>query len=359
MAEGDEQDDSQKTEDPTPKKIEEARKRGQVALSREMNNWVMLLAGTLMVGVFAGPVMSDLTVMMRSFIERPHDFPSMPGGLSVVLGGAAWEVVKILFLPLLLLMAAAFLAPFLQVGPLMAPEVIRPDFSKISPIKGFHRLFSMRSVVEFVKGILKIALVGAMSAMIIYPYFDRFEHFIDLETIAALAELQYLVVKMLVGILVLTLVIAVTDLLYQRYEYYRKMRMTKQELKDEYKQTEGDPMVKGRLRQLRAQKARQRMMQAVPTADVVITNPTHFSIALKYNPAEMSAPVCIAKGVDDLALRIREVAKEHEIIIYENPPLARILYDTVEIDEMIPAEHFKAVAEVISYVYKIRGRPLG
>jgi flagellar biosynthetic protein FlhB len=154
------------------------------------------------------------------------------------------------------------------------------------------------------------------------------------------------------------MVIAVMDVVYQRHEYFKKMRMTKQELKDEYKQTEGDPMVKGRLRQLRAEKARQRMMQAVPTADVVITNPTHFSIALKYDPGEMNAPVCVAKGVDDLALRIREVAKEHEIIIVENPPLARVLFDTVEVDEMIPQEHFKAVAEVISYVYRIKGKPL-
>ncbi|MCB1682477.1 MAG: flagellar biosynthesis protein FlhB [Rhodospirillales bacterium] len=358
MAEGEEQDDSQKTEDPTPKKIEEARKRGQVALSREMNNWVMILAGTLMVGVFAGPVMSNLMTVMRTFIERPYDFPSMPGGLTIVLGGVAWEVMKILFMPLLLLMAAAFLAPFLQVGPLIAPEVIRPDISKISPIKGFQRLFSMRSIVEFVKGVLKIVVVGAICTIIIYPYFDRFEHFIDLDTITALGELQFLVMRMLIGILILMLVIAVMDLLYQRYEYYRKMRMTKQELKDEYKQTEGDPMVKGRLRQLRAQKARQRMMQAVPTADVVITNPTHFSVALKYDPGEMSAPVCVAKGVDDLALRIREVAKEHDIVVFENPPLARILFDTVEVDDTIPAEHFKAVAEVISYVYRIKGRPL-
>ena len=358
MAEGDDQDDSQKTEEPTPKKIQDARKRGQVALSREMNNWVMLLAATLMVGVLAGPVMGDLLALLRSFLERPHEMPSMPGGFSVILSAVGLDVLKILFLPLLLLLAAAFLGPFLQVGPLIAPEVIRPDIGKISPLKGFQRLFSMRSLFEFAKGIFKISLVGAVCAIIIYPYFDRFEHFMDLDTSAAMGELQYLVTRMLIGILVLMLVVAVMDVVYQRHEYYSKMRMTKQELKDEYKQTEGDPMVKGRLRQLRAEKARQRMMQAVPTADVVITNPTHFSIALKYDPAEMNAPVCVAKGVDELALRIREVAKEHDIVLFENPPLARVLFDTVEVDEMIPQEHFKAVAEVISYVYRLKGKPL-
>ena len=149
-------------------------------------------------------------------------------------------------------------------------------------------------------------------------------------------------------------IVALIDVVYQRNEHTKKMRMTKQEVKDEYKQTEGDPMIKGKLRQLRSEKARQRMMQAVPQADVVITNPTHYSIALKYDPDTMEAPLCLAKGVDEVALRIREVAKEHEIVLYENVPLARALYDTVEIDETIPQEHFKAVAEAISYVFKLR-----
>ena len=151
-------------------------------------------------------------------------------------------------------------------------------------------------------------------------------------------------------------VVAVADLVYQRNEHNKKMRMTKQEVKDEYKQTEGDPMVKGRLRQLRAEKARQRMMQAVPQADVIITNPTHYSIALKYDTDTMDAPLCIAKGVDEVAMRIREVAKEHDIVLFENVPLARALYDSVDIDESIPPEHFKAVAEVISYVFKLKGK---
>lgn len=168
--------------------------------------------------------------------------------------------------------------------------------------------------------------------------------------------MKTLVVRLMVGILVVLLVIAVIDLLYQRFEHYKRMRMTKQELKDEYKQTEGDPHIKARLRQLRTERARQRMIQAVPRADVVITNPTHYSIALEYKPETMEAPVCIAKGLDNVALRIREVAKEHNIVLFENPPLARVLYDTVDIDETIPSEHYKAVAEVISYVFKLRGR---
>ncbi len=352
----DQTDDSQKTEDPTPKKLEEARKRGQVALSREVNNWVMLAAATLLIAALAGTMMSSLAQMMRVFIEQAHDLPAMPGGLGVVLGESMKRVLSIMLLPFLLLLAAAFFAPFLQIGPLFAPEIIKPDLSKISIKKGFGRLFSMRSLMEFAKGILKISIVGLVAAVIVYPYLDKFEHMMDMPVSTSVIELRYLTVKMLVGVLVVLIVIAIIDLVYQRYEYNKKMRMSRQEIKDEYKQSEGDPHVKGKLRQLRAERARQRMMQAVPEADVVITNPTHYSIALKYNPDESPAPMVVAKGVDEVALRIRELAKENDITLYENKPLARALYDVVEIGDMIPTEHFKAVAQIISYVFKLKGK---
>jgi flagellar biosynthetic protein FlhB len=174
--------------------------------------------------------------------------------------------------------------------------------------------------------------------------------------IVLMHEISMLTVKLMIAVLIVLVVIAVADIVYQRFEHNKKMRMSRQEVKDEFKQTEGDPMVRAKLRQLRSEKARQRMMQAVPSADVVITNPTHFSIALKYDPETMDAPVCVAKGIDEVALRIREVATEHNIILFENRPLARTLYDVVEIDETIPADQFKAVAEVISFVFKQRGQ---
>ena len=356
MAENEEQDEAQKTEEPTPKKIEEARKKGQVALSRELNNWVMLLMGTILLMALAQPVFSNLSEILITYIEQAHAFPSMPGGLGIVLGDAYWEILRVLILPFLLLMAAAFLSPFVQVGPLFAPEAIKPDLSKISPIKGFFRLFSLRSLMEFAKGIIKIFLIALVVLIILYPYYQELEHMVGLPMPLLMQELQSLIVKMMIGVLVVMLIVAVIDVAFQRMEHHKKMRMTKQELKDEYKQTEGDPHVKQRLRQLRSERARQRMMQAVPEADVVITNPTHYSIALKYETGEMEAPVCVAKGVDELALRIREVAKENDVVVYENKPLARALYDVVEIDEMIPPEHFKAVAEIISYVFKQKGR---
>ncbi len=355
MSDGD-QDEAQKTEEPTPKKLEEARKKGQVALSREVNNWVMLLAGTILIMSAAAPVLGKLKELMKAYIERAHAFPPSPGGVHIFLGEALKEVLTIMSLPLIILMLAAFLGPFVQVGPLFAPESIKPSLSKISIFKGFTRLFSTRSLMEFAKGILKISLVGAVGVIIIHPYYGQLEHMIGLPIPVFLDEVKGLIVRLMMGVLVVLLVIAVIDLVYQRYEHYKKMRMSKQELKDEYKQTEGDPHVKARLRQLRSERARQRMMQAVPEADVVITNPTHYSIALKYKPEEMEAPLCIAKGIDEVALRIREVAKENDIVLYENKPLARTLYDTVDIDEVIPPEHFQAVAEVISYVFKLKGR---
>ena len=356
MAEDDQPDDSQKTEDPTPKKLEEARKKGQVAMSREVNNWVMLLVGTILIGSAAVPMMTSLKHLMQVYIEHAHDMPGIPGGLGIVLGEAVKEVLKIMALPLIALMLAAFLGPFLQVGPLFAPEIIKPDFGKVSPKKGIERLFSKRSLMEFAKGILKLVMVSVVGILILKPYFSTMDHMVGLPLPLLLVELKSLTLKLMVGILALLLIVAVIDVVYQRMEHMKKMRMTKQELKDEYRQAEGDPHVKSRLRQLRAEKARQRMMQAVPDADVVITNPTHYSIALKYVPEEMDAPKCVAKGVDDLALRIREVAKEHKVIIYENKPLARALFDAVEVDEIIPTEHYKGVAEVISYVYKMKGK---
>ncbi len=355
MSEG-EEDDTSKTEDPTQKKLDDAKKKGQVPMSREINNWVMIMAGTIVVIGFGPDAMKDLTMLMKTFLAQTAMLPEVPGGFQFLVMQALLETLKILGLPLLLLMTAAFTGPFIQVGPMFAPEVIKMDISKISPMKGFARIFSMKSIMEFVKGILKIAIVSIVGLIIIKPYFGQIEHLVGLDIPYAMAEIKELVFKLLIGILVVLFIIAGLDLMYQRYEHMKKMRMTKQELKDEYKQSEGDPHVKARLKQLRQEKARARMMQAVPQSDVVITNPTHYSIALKYDPDKNDAPVVVAKGVDELALRIREIARENDVAIMANPPLARALYSSVDVDEAVPAEHYKAVAEVISYVFRLKGK---
>lgn len=349
-------DDSSKTEDATPKKIEESRKKGQVPHSRDMDAWLMLLAATLLVGTAAPGIMLQLTDILRDYLQNAHA-AEMPGDFRTVVGGTIIKVAILMIIPFAVLMFMAVIGPFSQVGALFSPEAITPDFGKVSPMAGFGRLFSIKSVVEFIKGLLKISILTIVMLNILMPYLKGgLEQMIDQPMDLWLDDFLGLTMKMLIGALVALFVLAVGDVVYQRYDYYKRLRMTKQEVKDEFKQTEGDPHIRARLRQLRMEKARQRMMQAVPTADVVITNPTHYAIALKYDQKMMDAPTVVAKGADLIALRIREIATENKIVIVENAPLARSLFANVEIDQMIPPEFFKAVAEVISYVYQKQGK---
>ncbi len=356
MADGDEPDESQKTEEPTSKKLEDSRKKGQVALSREVNHWIMLFAGTLMVAALSPFIMGTLADYLLAFIERPHSFSLDDPGLKNILEESFWAAMAAIGLPFIFLLVAAFIGPFAQVGPLFAPEVLQPKLSKISIIKGFKRIVSPKALVEFAKGIVKLVIVAVVAAVLTLPFYEGVAALIDMPAFEILDTMKFLVIRVLVGVLVIMLIVAVFDYAYQRMDHYKKMRMTKQEVKDEYKTTEGDPHVKARLRQLRQEKARGNIIQAVPEADVVITNPTHYAVALKYDPDESPAPVCVTKGLNEVALRIREIANDHEVVIQENPPLARALYDAMEVDDTLPMEHFEAVAKIISYVFQVKGR---
>jgi flagellar biosynthetic protein FlhB len=349
-------DDEDKTEDPSQRKLSDARKKGQVPLSREANSWLMLFSGSMLVLYLLPSMMEDLTAHLRSYLEFAHVWPAPPGGIRTVLGDSFLRILQILAAPLILLIAAALIGPLGQVGFLISYEKIQPDFSKISLIKGWGRLFSMRSFVEFLKGLAKITLIAIVAIALLRPYFDKIDHMVGLEIPDMLHEIYFLNKKLLNGVLAALFFLALADFTYQRIEHTKSLRMSKQEVKDEYKQSEGDPHIKARLRQLRSEKSRQRMMQSVPQADVIITNPTHYAIALKYDPNGMDAPICVAKGLDFVAQKIKEIATEHKIIMVENKPLARSLYDTVEIDKEIPIEHYKAVAEIISYVFKMRNK---
>lgn len=352
-------DDSQKTEEPTAKRLQESRKQGQVPLSREVNHWVMLIAGGFVILVMGPRMLTSFGTLLRGFIERPHELSQNPLGIDYVFISLIIRTAEILFMPMLVMMIAAVLAPLLQIGFLFSAETIKPKLSKISPIAGAKRIFSMRSIVEFLKTLFKMLIIGTVTLLLMMPFFGSIDHFVGLPIFLALDELHALIFRMVVGVISVLTVIAVIDFIYQRIEHMKKMRMSKQEIKDEFKQTEGDPQIKARLSELRQTRARQRMMAAVPEADVVITNPTHYAIALKYDPKQMDAPIMVAKGIDDTALRIREVAKEHDIVIVENPVLARGLFENMEIDDIIPGDFFKAVAEVISYVFKLKGRKMG
>mgnify|MGYP003385912749 CR=1 FL=1 len=349
----DDTDDSQKTEDPTPKKLEEARKRGQVPMSKETNTWLMMFVGTMVIVALGPGIMMRLTYLLQAMLSESWQMSAVPGTKDV-LYKITWETIGILGFALIILVIAAVAGPFAQVGPLVSSESIKPNFDKLSPVAGFKRIFSKNAVFEFVKGLIKVSLLGWVSFVALEPYFPALEHTIDMELSDTMSEMMAMFIHLMTAFLIALLLLAAVDLVYQRWSHYKQMRMSKQEIKDEYKQTEGDPHVRSRLRQIRMERARNRMMQSVPESTVVVTNPTHYAIALKYEPEEMDAPICVAKGMDLIALKIREIAEENNVIIVENPPLARTLYKVIEINETIPPEHYKAVAEVISYVFRLK-----
>ncbi len=349
-------DDSQKTEEPTSKRLRDARSKGQVAVSREINTWVLLFGTGLMIALVFPTLMVDMTRIFMSFLERPHDLLTDRGGLGAVTTELVVAIATILAIPMGVFVILALISGVSQTGFNFATKPIEPELGKISPMKGLQRLFSMKQFVEFIKGILKIVLVAIVGIVLLMPELDRLDTLPTMPVSELLIEIQALVLRIFIGILAVLFVIAILDVIFQRMQHIKQLRMTKQEVKEEYKNTEGDPQVKGRLRQIRMQRARERMMQAVPTADVVVTNPTHFAVALAYKPETMEAPILVAKGQDLVAQRIRTIAEENDVAIVENPPLARALYATVEIDQEVPPEHYEAVAKVISYVFGLSGK---
>ena len=351
-----EQDTSQKTEEPTQRRLDDARKKGQVASSREINHWMMILATTIIMVVFVPAVSGGIGSTMIKFLESPHAIPTDLPHLSRILTSVLTDIGMALFVPMAVLVVAAVGGAMIQHGPMASAESIRPKLERISLGGGAKRLFSLKAVVEFAKGIAKIGIVSAVVTLVLWPEFGRIERVITFESGDQLSILHRLSIRTLIAVLSVMTLVAGVDFLYQRISFLRQMRMSRQEMRDEMKQTEGDPAIRGRLRQMRRERARRRMMAQVPSASVVIANPTHFAIALKYEMDKMAAPVVVAKGVDAVALRIREVAEQHRVPIVRNPPLAQALYANVEIDEPIPAEHFKAVAEVIGYVFRLQGK---
>jgi flagellar biosynthetic protein FlhB len=350
-------DDSQKTEDPTGRRLQEARDSGQVAKSQEVNNLLMILALTISVVAFGGGMARDVVNMSLPFIETPDMVPTDLGHLT----GIGWKLLGLILLagaaPLILALFAAFGAGYLQFGLLLSAESLMPSLEKISPLAGLKRIFSLRSFADFVKGLLKIAVVGGIVYVVITPSVGDLHKLVGMEIVQLLRVIVSLLNRLLFTVFAAMVVIAALDLFYQRYEHVKGLRMSRQEIKDEMRESEGDPMVKGRLRQLRMERARKRMMAEVPKADVVVTNPTHYAVALRYDP-EMSSPKVVAKGVDKVAQKIREIAKENDVPVVENPPLARGLYAAVEVDQEITPEFYKAVAEVIGYIYRMKRKKL-
>jgi len=349
----DEPDNTEKTEEPTQKRLDEALQRGDVVKSQEVNTWFVIAGATLVLMAFSGGMSSELTTTMRGLIANAHNISMDGPALPRLFEKIGVELIAAVAIPFLLLMLAALAGNLIQHRLVWSLEVLAPKLSKISPAAGFKRLFSMQALANFAKGLVKLVLIGSVLTALMWPERARIMALERADPVAVLPLAQSLALKLLGAVVAIMAVVAIADYLFQYRQWYEKQKMSLRELKEEFRQSEGDPVIRGKMRQVRQSRQRRRMIANVPKAAVIITNPTHYSIALQYERG-MDAPVCVAKGVDAVALKIREVAAEHAIPVVENPPLARALHATVEVDQPIPIEHYKAVAEVIGYVMRLR-----
>jgi flagellar biosynthetic protein FlhB len=342
-----------KTEDPSQRKLEEAHKKGDVAKSQEVTTWFMLVGTAIVLSSMAPWVAVQVSNPLQLIMMNADQFDVSGSGFGAFFNGLAFAMIGAMIAPLGVLYVCGVLANLVQHRPLFSAQPITPKFSKISPLAGAKRLFSADALVNFGKGLVKISVVGIVVFMVVWPERDRLDTMMTADPVIILLDFQEMAIKIMTSVLVVVTFIAAADYFYTRHKWWKRQMMTQQETRDEYKQMEGDPHVKGRIRQLRQEKARKRMMAAVPDATVVVTNPTHYAVALKYDKG-MGAPKCVAKGADAVALRIRSVAKENDVPIIENPPLARALFASVEVDQDIPADHYKAVAEIIGFVMRLK-----
>jgi len=352
MAENDQ--GQEKTEQATPKRREESHKKGQVAKSRELSS-VAILVGVLIYFYFNAPsLMNGMMTMTKEMLDRAGRAQLNAAGVPSFFAELAFQVL-ILLLPLMLtVVVVSLLANIIQVGFIFSTEAMAPKFSKINPVKGMKNVLGLRAFVELLKNTLKIGVIGVIAYLSIRSEALGFLPLMDQGVWQILSFIGGNAFKILSNVCWLLMVLAVLDYLYQKWEHEKNIKMTKQELKEENKQTEGDPLIKGRIRRLQREAARKRMMASIPKADVVITNPTHLAVALKYDTATMAAPVVLAKGADHVAERIRKIAAEHRVPIVENKWVAQVLYRMVDIDGSIPENLYRAVAEILAYVYGLR-----
>ena len=348
-------DPDSKTEEATPRKLADARKKGDVAKSPDVASALSLMGAAAVILMSGGWFATSMAEQLLPFIASPH---AMMGGLDAGAGveigaRALWAIAPFLGAVMLATILGGAGGNLAQSGLIFTAEKLKPDWSKVNPLKGFKRIFGPDGLVQFLKTFLKLSAVVLICWLVLRLHVRELENMAAMSPAMILPMARDLAIALMVSALVFLGFTAGADYLWQRYRFAERMKMTKEEIKEDYKQSEGDPHVKAKLKQIRAQRSRQRMMQNVPKATVIVTNPTHYSVALRYETGD-AAPVCVAKGVDALALRIREVAREHKVPIVENVPLARALYAAVDVDETIPREHFEAAARVIGFVMQRR-----
>lgn len=353
----DEEQQEERTEEPTEKRRREFREEGQVAKSQEVNTAV-LLSSALLVWFFYAPIFwQKFKVFLAGFWQIAGQFELSPDSVIHLLILTVKELAVIFWPLLLLAIVIGFLANYIQIGWLFTLKPLEPKLSKLDPIKGLGRMVSKRSLFEVAKSLGKLLIIGLIAYLTLASKFEQTLLLLDTSISQSIHFLGNVAGLILFKCCLALIILAILDFLYQRWEMEEKMKMTKKELKDEHKETEGDPQLKQKMKSIQKEMARKRMMAEVPDADVVITNPTHIAVALSYRREEMDAPQIVAKGNDQIALRIKEIAEDNDVPIVENPPLARTLNE-VEIGESIPETMYKAVAEILAYVYNLKGKTL-
>jgi flagellar biosynthesis protein FlhB len=353
MAQGDD-DNDQRTESPSPKRLEEARERGQIPRSRELSTAaVMLIAG---VGLTMGGrrMGSQMSAILRDGLTLTREEAMDAGRLLPALGHAAGEMLAASWPVLGLTLLAALAAPLMLGGWAFSTQALAPQFGRLNPVTGIGRMFAMRAWVELVKALAKFAVVGVAGAIVLWMNFDELLQLSRESTGAAIGHAISMSGQALIALTGALVFIAAIDVPFQLWQYHKDLRMTKEEVKQEMKEAEGNPEVKGRIRSMQREWAQRRMMLDVPKADVIVVNPTHYAVALRYDDGKMRAPVVVAKGLDLVALRIRELGNEHGVPIFEAPPLARALHRSVDIGDEIPAGFYVAVAQVLTYIFQLR-----
>ncbi len=345
-----------KTEKATPKKKSDARKKGQVFQSREMSASLILLLMIVSMNAFGSILYQQLSgFIKKAFTEYLTNKDAFDTGILATLFIDGVTVLAKTSLPLLLIaMVAGLLAAYAQVGILFTLETLRPQGDRINPLSGFKRIFSMRSVVELVKSIIKISIVSWVAYSYLKSKSNEVVALMNKDLLDILSFVGKSAFDVALRICVAMIIVGFLDYLYQRYDYEKSLKMTKQEVKEEFKQMEGNPEIKSKIKQKQRQMSMKRMMQEIPKADVVITNPTHFAVAIKYDSEKASAPIVVAKGQDYIALRIKQIATDNKVQIVENKPLARTLFSTVDIGQQIPPELYQAVAEILAFVYNLK-----
>jgi len=348
----------ERTEEPTPRRREEARKRGQIVKSRELSSVAIIGSGFLCFIFFSFVFFQQFYLIFHQFFNA-FSYEITYDNFFFLLKMAMVPVAKMLLPFFFIISLVAIIVYLVQTGGgVWATEVINFKFERINPVEGIKRLFSLTSLFELVKSLLKLIIISGISYWIIKKNYENIFQLFGADVKYVTFSFGYFLKDLIAKLLAVLACLAVLDWLYNRWDVERKLRLTRQELKEELKQTEGDPHVKAKIRQKQREMARQRMLAEVPKADVVITNPTHYAVALKYEMGKMPAPQVVAKGKDKMALKIKEIAREHRVPIYEDPPLAQVLYKKVEVGDYIPEDLYQAVAKVLAYIYKLKGKKL-